>query len=75
MTNLDTHDIDSYNNNTELKPRVFDSQGNAIAWWSDHLQSVLENHPKIREIAEKQEPLGDDFETVLNKNRWKLYES
>lgn len=73
MTDSDTYNIDS--NNTELKPRVFDAEGNAIAWWSDRFQSVLENHPKIKEIAEKQEPLCDDFEEVINKNRWELYES
>ncbi len=47
MTNSD-------NTMPELKPRVFDEDGNPIAWWSDDFQSVLERHPEIRRLYEKQ---------------------
>jgi hypothetical protein len=36
----------------ELKPRVFGDEGNAIAWWSDDVQSALMNHPEIKAAYE-----------------------
>lgn len=38
----------------ELKPRVFNADGNPIAWWSDYFQKSLERHPEIKRLYEKQ---------------------
>lgn len=37
----------------ELKPRVFDADGNPVAFWSDEFQSSLESHPEIKKRYEK----------------------